>query len=892
MMVRHESCAACVALLALATSSFADRGPVVVGQVRVEPLSNTLVRIEQRGPNGFEDRTTFTVVERNWPGLEWTKIEDGRTATIRTPAYWVRVPLMADSLEGVQVLRPNGALLYQYKDAPPQPSDLPAPGQVFGAYLLGDSPRIVPPAWGATPTPVGAPETPTSGWDLANDAPDVYVFVNAGGGYPALRKEFLRLTGPTPMPPLFMFGFIDSRYHAYTQSEALGTIDKFRQKHIPLDVFVCDTDWRIGGSHGYAVNTDLFPNMSDFIAEAHKRGVRLMFNDHPEPVGTGAVDPKELNYRWSGLTKLLGMGMDVWWYDRNWGTHIQTPAPGLPLEVWGMRLYTEMTQRFRPNLRPVIMSNVWGINSGYRFSPTHPAAHRYPVWWTGDTSPEWNFLQMAIANCVDGGVLSLLPYINDDLGGFGGMPSPELYVRFLEYGSLCPVARVHCTMGADHTPWMFGEEAEKIVTQYIKLRYRLLPTIYAAARRCYDDGTPILRRCDLLWPSFKEAADSSQFLLGDDVLVAPVEESVDGRLSPVPNAALTTPDGNQGLLAEYFNNPNLEGKPELVRTDPDIDFNWGDSKPAVQINQTNFSVRWTGKIGPMPETGRYTFLTRSDDGVRLWIDGKLLVDFWVPQDNVTHKVAIQLEKGKTYDLRCDFCQFGGRALCTLAWSKPSEVRLSAPRTLWIPPGQWQDLWTGAVLAGPRRLTVESPLWHTPMYARVGGLVLLGPDREQTGSELWDDLALEAFVPSTNSTTVRELYRDDGVSLNYKLAPLPLYPKYPGGLRTPVKMVRSGNRVSILIAGTPMQGGFAGAVPNWTWRLRLHIPAGETVKSVKLNGRPTHDFVLTKPGKPAVGMGVMPFSVVPRRASAGGQILDLHANLAMMSAVDFEVVLRD
>ena len=103
------------------------------------------------------------------------------------------------------------------------------------------------------------------------------------------------------------------------------------------------------------------------------------------------LDPKELQYRYDGLTSILKMGMDVWWYDRNWGTHIGTPASGLPLEVWGMKVYTDATQKLRPEQRPAIMSNVWGIDNGYRNGRTYPAMHRFPIWWTGDTSARWDF---------------------------------------------------------------------------------------------------------------------------------------------------------------------------------------------------------------------------------------------------------------------------------------------------------------------------------------------------------------------------------------------------------------------------------------------------------------------------------------------------------------------
>src|SRR6185503_10116487 len=128
--------------------------------------------------------------------------------------------------------------------------------------------------------------------------------------------------------------------------------------------------------------------------------------------------------------------------------------------------------------------------SGNRSGPTHPAAHRFPVWWTGDTSSDWSYLEKAVVNGIDGGTIDMLPYINDDAGGFQGKPTTELFVRFLQYAALCPVTRVHSNH-SPRFPWDYGADAETIVGDFVRLRYRLLPTLYSAARALYDDGAPI-----------------------------------------------------------------------------------------------------------------------------------------------------------------------------------------------------------------------------------------------------------------------------------------------------------------------------------------------------------------------------------------------------------------
>ena len=129
-------------------------------------------------------------------------------------------------------------------------------------------------------------------------------------------------------------------------------------------------------------------------------------------------------------------------------------------EVWGMRLYHDITQRVAAGQRPIIMANVDGIDNGIRNRPMDVAAHRYPIQWTGDIGPGYDFLRRAVENAVHSGVQSLFPYESDDLGGHVADPTPEQYIRWIEYGALSPVYRPHCTHNLERMPWTFGPEAE------------------------------------------------------------------------------------------------------------------------------------------------------------------------------------------------------------------------------------------------------------------------------------------------------------------------------------------------------------------------------------------------------------------------------------------------
>ena len=138
---------------------------------------------------------------------------------------------------------------------------------------------------------------------------------------------------------------------------------------------------------------------------------------------------------------------------------------------------------------------------------------------------------------------------------------------------------------------------------------------------------------------------------------------------PVPASALTVNGADPGLKGEYFNNQELRGQATTIRTDARIDFNWGRYNPTPELSGSNFSVRWTGKL-KAPESGNYTIGFTADDGARLYIDGKLLVDAWASNPTRTATKEIALEGGRIYDLRLEYFQNNRENIVKLVWSYP------------------------------------------------------------------------------------------------------------------------------------------------------------------------------------------------------------------------------
>jgi len=231
---------------------------MVTGSVRIQLLSSSAVRLEAAGPEGYEDRPTFHIRNRNWPGTAFSSNVVSGQMVIQTAGYTVSVPLNATSLAGASVTSPTGQVLFQYAGTLTNHVWLPGPSEHPGILSFADTPRLIPPSWGIAPAPAGAPWAATCGWDTNNDAPDIYVLV-PGGSYEQMRQDFLQLTGPAEMVPLYALGAFDSRWYDYSESTALAQIDNYRSRSIPLDVLVCDTGWRRGLPQGICRTPICFP---------------------------------------------------------------------------------------------------------------------------------------------------------------------------------------------------------------------------------------------------------------------------------------------------------------------------------------------------------------------------------------------------------------------------------------------------------------------------------------------------------------------------------------------------------------------------------------------------------------------------------------------------------
>lgn len=147
---------------------------------------------------------------------------------------------------------------------------------------------------------------------------------------------------------------------------------------------------------------------------------------------------------------------------------------------------------------------------------------------------------------------------------------------------------------------------------------------------------------------------------------------IDSKDAVWPEEYRQNAKGESGMLGFYYEGRDLDGA-RRQRVDSDIDFSWDDKGPFPGWRVDHFSVRWTGRLR-VPKTGDYTFITTSDDGVRLAINGKRRINNWSEHSVTENKTTLRLEKGKVHDIRIEYYESTGEAMMRVEFIGPDKKR--------------------------------------------------------------------------------------------------------------------------------------------------------------------------------------------------------------------------
>ena len=724
---------------------------LIFGNVRVQLFGADIVRIEYGKDAKFCDENTFFIPNKsNYEnGKVLYEIKNG---AIFLGEYELHVPENAKSLAGVCVYK-NGKKVYTYKKLK-NSGELPPLSKTPEVFALSDTPRIIVPEGGYSVERKGE-------YVVQDNVQDIYLLLCARDAK-KLRKLYIELTGKPEFVRLSTLGGWNSKYYPYTEEEAKQLILDYEAHGVPLDVMVIDTDWRsCEHGWGYDINTKLFPDMKRFLDFAHAHGVEIMFNDHPEPVnGTQVFAPEEIEYRERNLRSLMEKGLDIWWYDRNWTTRLIPPTESVRHDTLGLYLFEDITRHYYQSIsgdkevyrRPVIMGNIVNIINGTYAGITDSASHRYSIQWTGDIDSLPNFIAQEIDSLIKCGN-NAIPYMNSDCGGHLGNPDKELFIRWMQYGTLSPVFRPHCTAGVKRTrePWAYDNETLDIVREYNNLRYRLLPVIYKNAYNAYDTGEPIFKSLGYEYPGDKKALKlNDEYMLGNDILIKPI---VGALFSAVEEKYFTSP-----VSAVYYDGRELKGEPIATAEYQKLDMELNHTSPEKGVPVYDFSARF--KTTVKFDKDKKLFL-RSDDGATVWIDGVK-----VHEDKTTHPAMYfplgTVQKDIEHSVEIEYFQADGEAAIGLY----CDEDCNDVTEIYLPAGKWLDVFGGKVYTGAKTVSREYALDETPLFVRMGALIPLAYEAKNTKEQKWDKLVYD-FYPDKQASDSGYLYEDDTQTTAYK-----------------------------------------------------------------------------------------------------------------------------
>ncbi len=239
-----------------------------IGSVRIQLYSQTLLRIEESDRSGeFCDETTLAVTNRtDWPGVKVERTEQDGKIILTTPAYTIFIPSDAKNCNKIYVQNASGDTVWKVNKSSNAITSLPAPAETPDAWAFSDSPRVTVPENGYTKVI----DEPDNGFNYTATVKDNYIFVCNGDPF-TLRNDYNRLVGSCDMVTVKALGLWFSRYYAYKDTQLLKLVDTFRTRGYPIDYVVCDTDWKMGGSTGYEINTKYFPDMEGFLDQMHEK---------------------------------------------------------------------------------------------------------------------------------------------------------------------------------------------------------------------------------------------------------------------------------------------------------------------------------------------------------------------------------------------------------------------------------------------------------------------------------------------------------------------------------------------------------------------------------------------------------------------------------------------
>lgn len=404
-------------------------------------------------------------------------------------------------------------------------------------------------------------------------------WVTAGDTPAEIVEAYSSVTGTVPMMPDFAMGFWQSKLRYQTQEELLEVAREYKRRELPISVIVADFfHWPTQGD--WKFDSTYWPDPEAMIKELNDMGIELLVSIWP------TVDSRSENFdemMQKGYLIRTERGLRVGIIDKRGATIFFDPTnPGSREFVWqkakqnyydiGVRMFwldesepeycvydfDNYRYYLGPNLQigniyPAMyaktffdgMKNEGQENIINLIRCAWAGSQRYgALLWSGDINSSFtSFREQLVAGLNMG--MSGIPWWTTDIGGFHGGDSSdpkfkELLIRWFEWGTFCPVMRLHgtrkplkpqfgttggamCRSGADNEVWSFGDEVYRISKKYLFIRERIKPYVKLLMEAAHKHGTPVMRPLFYDFPKDEKAWECEDaYMFGPDLLVAPV----------------------------------------------------------------------------------------------------------------------------------------------------------------------------------------------------------------------------------------------------------------------------------------------------------------------------------------------------------------------------------
>lgn len=410
----------------------------------------------------------------------------------------------------------------------------------------------------------------------------VSFFVIAGKTTDELYAGYARLTGATPLPPKAAFGLIQSKARYETQGQLTEIADGYRKRGLPLDIMVLD--WFYWTRMGQLdIDRTAFPDPAGMNAHLKSMGMQSIISIWPRferesrYFDTLAAKGWLMNDKDGNPVDGLPIRSD------RAGALIDSTNPEARAWFWDKIRDNIFAQGFdyawldetEPDLVPE--GHFFSIGSGDRYRNVYPLLHTSSVaegsardrpdkrnlilcraaylgtqangclFWSSDVQSNWEALRRQVSAGL-GMTASGIAYWSSDTGGWqwpngpeaqhpvlvdpagatAMAPSyrdyPELFVRWFQYNAFTPTLRIHGQRPGTAL-WDYGTAAEPILANILRLRYALMPYLYALGRQTSQTGAPFMRALFMDFPNDPAVKDlGDEYMFGPAFLVAPVTE--------------------------------------------------------------------------------------------------------------------------------------------------------------------------------------------------------------------------------------------------------------------------------------------------------------------------------------------------------------------------------